>query len=75
MQKRFEFVTLSLEQETNWSQIATSSIKRNSKHRGKSYLPYAFTEQGIAMLSGLLKNKIAIQVSINIMYIQNKEYI
>lgn len=30
-------------------------------------LPYVFTEQGIAMLSGLLKNHIAVQVSINIM--------
>lgn len=33
----------------------------------KKYIPYAFTEQGIAMLSGLLKNEIAVQVSINIM--------
>ena len=36
----------------------TSSRKENSKHRGKVYLPYAFTEQGIAMLSGLLKNEV-----------------
>ena len=35
------------------------------KHR--KYLPYVFTEQGIAMLSGLLKNDIAVQVSIHIM--------
>jgi len=34
---------------------------------GRRYLPYAFTEQGIAMLSGLLRNQIAVQVSINIM--------
>ena len=34
---------------------------------GRRTLPYVFTEQGIAMLSGLLKNEIAIQVSINIM--------
>ena len=48
------------------SQIATlnENVGRG-KHR--KYLPYAFTEQGIAMLSGLLKNDIAIQVSINIM--------
>ena len=48
------------------SQIAT--LEENTgrgKHR--KYLPYVFTEQGIAMLSGLLKNDIAIQVSINIM--------
>ena len=51
----------------NWSQFATSSKSENIKHRGKKYLPYVFTEQGIAMLSGLLKNDIAVQVSINIM--------
>ena len=53
--------------ENNWSQIATSSKNENTKHRGKKYLPYVFTEQGIAMLAGLLKNDIAIKVSINIM--------
>ena len=58
---------LNLDQENNWSQIATSSKSENNKHRGKKYVPYVFTEQGIAMLSGLLKNDIAIQVSINIM--------
>ena len=48
------------------SQIATLNENRGrGKHR--KYLPYVFTEQGIAMLSGLLKNNIAIQVSINIM--------
>ena len=56
------------------SQFATSSLERDN-YGGRRYLPYVFTEQGIAMLSGLLKNKIAIQVSINNMYIQNKEYI
>ena len=30
-------------------------------------MSYVFTEQGIAMLAPLLKNKIAVQVSINIM--------
>lgn len=34
---------------------------------GRRTLPYTFTEQGIAMLSGLLRNEIAIKVSINIM--------
>ena len=62
-----QIILSNLHQENNWSQIATSSKKENSKHRGNKYLPYVFTEQGIAMLSGLLKNDIAIQVSINIM--------
>lgn len=63
--------------ENNWSQFATSSKNENSKHRGKKYLPYVFTEQGIAMLSGLLKNNIAIQVSINIMnaFVEMRKFI
>ena len=48
------------------SQFATLNEK-NSRGKHRKYLPYVFTEQGIAMLSGLLKNEIAIQVSINIM--------
>lgn len=34
---------------------------------GSRKLPYAFTEQGLAMLSGVLNSPIAIQVNINIM--------
>jgi len=52
------------------SQIATSKQieKTTTELRGgRRYFPYVFTEQGIAMLSGLLKNEIAVQVSINIM--------
>jgi len=48
------------------SQIATLE-ENNGRGKHRKYLPYVFTEQGIAMLSGLLKNDIAIQVSINIM--------
>ena len=40
------------------------TLKRG-QHR--KYQPYVYTEQGIAMLSGLLKNEIAVQVSIGIM--------
>ncbi|MBA3066004.1 ORF6N domain-containing protein [bacterium] len=38
-----------------------------SKWGGRRYLPYAFTEQGVAMLSSVLKSKRAIQVNIQIM--------
>ncbi len=34
---------------------------------GRRYLPYAFTEQGVAMLSAVLRNETAIKVSIAIM--------
>jgi hypothetical protein len=34
---------------------------------GRRYMPYAFTEQGIAMLSSILNSQLAIQVNIQIM--------
>ena len=49
--------------EQSWSQFVTSS----RKFRGDAYLPYAFTEQGVAMLSGVLYSEKAIQVNIAIM--------
>lgn len=62
-----QFVTSSLGKQNNAlrSQIVTLDKKGRGQHR--KYLPYVFTEQGIAMLSGLLRNEVAIQVSINIM--------
>ncbi len=39
----------------------------DGKKGGRRYLPYVFTEQGIAMLSAILRSDVAIQVSINIM--------
>ncbi len=38
-----------------------------SSHGGRRYLPYAFTEQGVAMLSSVLSSERAIQVNIQIM--------
>ncbi len=46
-------------------QIGT--LNENGRGQHKKYLPYVFTEQGIAMLSALLKNDTAIKVSVNIM--------
>ena len=48
------------------SQIVTSNTG-TSEQGGRRYLPYAFTEQGIAMLSSVLRSETAVQVSINIM--------
>ena len=38
-----------------------------SEHGGRRYLPYAFTEQGLAMLSSVLNSEQAIEVNIAIM--------
>jgi hypothetical protein len=43
------------------SQIVTSS------YGGRRYTPYAFTEHGVAMLSGILRSPMAIEVNIEIM--------
>lgn len=45
------------------SQIATSKISRG----GRRYFPYAFTEQGVAMLSSVLRSDRAVEVNIQIM--------
>jgi phage regulator Rha-like protein len=45
------------------SQIVTSKAERG----GRRYLPFAFTEQGVAMLSSVLRSDVAIQTSIQIM--------
>jgi hypothetical protein len=44
------------------SQIVTSS----EIHGGRRYLPFVFTEQGVAMLSAVLKSSVAVAVSIEI---------
>ncbi len=45
------------------SQIATLE---NRREHHRKYLPYAFTEQGVAMLSAVLKSETAIRTSIQI---------
>ncbi len=47
------------------SHFATSS--EDNAHGGRRYMPYVFTEQGIAMLSVVLKSDVAVEVSIKIM--------
>jgi len=69
---------LSVEETEMISQRVTSSagqtvsdssqiVMSPGKHRGKRYRPYAFTEQGVAMLSSALNSERAIKVNIAIM--------
>ena len=51
-------------EECSRSQIATLNIKQGQNIK---YLPYAFTENGIAMLSSVLRSETAIAVNIRIM--------
>ena len=50
-------------EQLNRSQIVTGS----QKHRDPRFPPYAFTEQGVAMLSSILRSKRAVMVNISIM--------
>lgn len=47
--------------------IENQSKPENLRGRHSKYLPYAFTEQGCAMLSAILKSEAAVQASIKIM--------
>lgn len=42
--------------------------KKENGSGGRRYMPYVFTEQGIAMLSTVLKSEVATNVSVNIMW-------
>ena len=59
----FMFQLTRAEFENLKSQIAISS----SKWGGRRHAPYVFTEQGVAMLSSVLRSKRAIEVNIAIM--------
>jgi hypothetical protein len=67
----FMFKLENAELENLKSQIVISSWG------GRRWRPIAFTEQGLAMLSGLLKSDIAIQVNIQIMraFVQMRNYL
>src|SRR6478609_9537936 len=58
-----QFVTTSGRGAVHSSQTVMSS----RKHRGRRYRPYAFTEQGVAMLSSVLRSSRAVEVNIAIM--------
>ena len=68
----FMFQLTSEETTTLRSQIVTSKSRG-----GRQYRPYAFTEQGVAMLSSVLHSERAIQVNIAIMraFVQLREMI
>lgn len=61
----FRFQLTKEEDESLRCQIGTS--KTVEGRGGRRYLPYAYTEQGIAMLSGVLRSEAAVQTSISIM--------
>lgn len=72
----FCFQLSELETENLRFQNGTSSLEKEN-YGGRRYLPYVYTEQGISMLAGVLKNEIAVQVSINIIraFVEMRKFI
>jgi len=79
--KNFRFQLTENEFNNLRSQFVTSSlVSQNAipnQHGGRRYLPYVFTEQGVAMLSAVLKSQQAIQTSIYIInaFVQMRKFI
>ncbi|HZV63824.1 MAG TPA: ORF6N domain-containing protein, partial [Telluria sp.] len=52
---------------SEWNALRSQSVISNAGRGGRRYAPYAFTEQGVAMLSSVLRSAQAIAVNIEIM--------
>ena len=54
-----------------------SQIVTSNKRGGTRYMPFAFTEQGVAMLSSVLNNETAIEINISIMraFVSVRQYV
>jgi phage regulator Rha-like protein len=80
----FRFQLTEKEYDSLRSQIATlekthslRSQSVTSNHGGRRYLPYVFTEQGISMLSAVLRSETAVKVSIQIIntFVEMRKFI
>ena len=50
-----------------WTALRSQSVTTRTGRGGRRYAPYAFTEQGVAMLSSVLDSERAVAVNIEIM--------
>ena len=62
----FQLTNEEIDKLSSRSQFATLNKSNNLRGYNVKYLPYVLTEQGIMMLSGLLKSDIAVKVNIEI---------
>lgn len=73
--ERFMFRLTDKEYRNLKFQSETSNLE--NKYGGRRYNPYVFTEQGVAMLSAVLKTEVAEEVSVSIMdaFVAMRKYI
>lgn len=74
--EKFRFQLTREEYENLKSQFVISSLEEDNGYGGRRKLPFVFTEQGIAMLSAVLRSDAAIRVSIRIMdtFVEMRKY-
>jgi len=74
---RFGFLKSKHTAPSSRSQFVTLNQSGTIQGRNIKYLPFAFTEQGVAMLSAVLRSDIAVQVSIQIItaFIEMRKFI
>ena len=67
--ERFMFQLAKEEYSSIYSRFQFETLNKNNQKQGLNikYLPYVFTEQGVAMLSAILKTDVAEEISIKIM--------
>ncbi len=64
---RFHAGTSNTRSESGKSNLRFQNETSSESHGGRRYPPYAFTEQGVAMLSGVLRSERAVAVNIEVM--------
>ena len=72
----FQLTNEEIDELSSRSQFATLNKSNNLRGYNIKYLPYVLTEQGIMMLSGLLKSDIAVKVNIEIIdaFVRMRKY-
>jgi phage regulator Rha-like protein len=60
-----------------WDCLRSQNVTSNNNRGGRRYAPYAFTEQGVSMLSSVLNSERAIEVNISIMraFVKLRHYV
>ena len=62
---------------TEWENLTFQNGISSQQHGGRRFMPYAFTEQGVAMLASVLNSPKAVVVNINIMraFVKLRHYV
>jgi hypothetical protein len=60
-----------------WDSLRSQFVISKNDRGGRRYAPYAFTEQGVSMLSSVINSERAIEVNINIMrtFVKLRQYV